>query len=375
MVAGIEQRLDYARGHEGYAFLHQANLLRDALPEAAPVPVVLWLSRLASTAMPAEAPDLWHWRAANFDFTGDRLPRVEVLRELTTLGREDDLGLSGEQRRARTRMLEDLLSELERQRSPKSKRQKAELADLLLELGFENWHLSRAAEAIPRFERALEIFREIGDQQGAGQAHVGLGSAYADLDEMERAIEHYEQHLKIAREIGDRRGEGQALGNLGSAYTRMYERERAIEYHEQALTIAREIGDRKGEDLALKSMGSTYLFGFEPQGAIKYFKQSLAIAPKGSGLEGLGLAYLGLGQPLLAIEYLGRDLVIAREIGDRQREGTALFNSALAFELLGERAEAIRRTEEALRIYEEIEDPNAERARAQLAEWRSEGGT
>jgi hypothetical protein len=128
MVTGIEQRLDYARGREGYGFLHQANLLRDALPEAAPVPVVLWLSRLASAALPAEAPDLWHWRAANFDFTGDLAPRVEVLRELTTLRPQDDRRMSGDQRRARIRMLEDLRAELEREELPKSKRQASERA-------------------------------------------------------------------------------------------------------------------------------------------------------------------------------------------------------------------------------------------------------
>ena len=79
--------------------------------------MVLWLSRLASAALPAEAPDLWHWRAANFDFTGDEAPRTEIWRE-PALRPEDEGGLSGEQRRARIRMLEDLLAELERDGSP-----------------------------------------------------------------------------------------------------------------------------------------------------------------------------------------------------------------------------------------------------------------
>ena len=165
MVTGIEQRLDYSRGPEGYAFLHQANLLRDALPEAAPVPVVLWLSRLASAALPAEAPDLWHWRAANFDFTGDRgtTARAAARADHAATPRSD-LGLSGEQRRARLRMLEDLLAELEREGPPTSKRQKAERAALLLELGIQDWHLRRAAEAVPP-RAGARVFREIGDRR------------------------------------------------------------------------------------------------------------------------------------------------------------------------------------------------------------------
>ncbi|MGH6897329.1 MAG: tetratricopeptide repeat protein [Geminicoccaceae bacterium] len=277
MVTGIEQRLDYAGGREGYAFLHQANLLRDALPEAAPVPVVFWLSRLASAALPAEAPDLWRWRAVNFDFTGDLAPRAEVLRELTTLLPEEDLGLSGEQRRARLRMLEDLLAELEREGPPRSKRRKAERADLLLESGREYWHLGRAAEAIPRCERALEIFREIGDRRGEGKSLGSLGPAYVALGETRGAIEYCKQALKIARQIGDRRGEGAALGNLGIAYGVLGEPRRAIERHEQSLAIKREIGDRRGEGNSLYNSAVTFDQLGERDEAIRRMQEALRI--------------------------------------------------------------------------------------------------
>jgi len=66
-------------------------------------------------------------------------------------------------------------------------------------------------------------------------------------------------------------------------------------------------------------------------------------------------------------------LAIAREIGDRRGEGNALWNSALALDKLGDRAQAITRAEAALRIREAIEDPNAAKVRARLAEWRKAG--
>jgi tetratricopeptide (TPR) repeat protein len=420
MVIGLEQRLDYARGRQGYAFLHQANLLRDALPEAAPVPVVLWLSRLASAALPVEAPDLWHWRAANFDFTGDEAPRLELLRELTTLRPEDDLGLSGEQRRARLRMLEDLLAELERERPPRSQRQKAEQADLLLQLGIEFLRLGRAAEAIPHFKRSLELFHEIGDRSGEGNALGNLGIAYRRVGEPRRAIEHFERRLAIAREIGDRRGESNGLGNLGNAYLSLGEPRRAIEYYEHQLAIAREIGDRRGESHALGNLGVVYrrmgeahraigyldqrlaiareigdrsgegnalgnlgaaLFTLgEPQQAIEYHDQHLAVArevgdrgAEGSALGNLGNAYLALGEPQRAVEYYEKHLAVAREIGDRQGEGDSLLNSALALDQLGAQAKAIKRMEKALKIFEKIESPAQGKARAILAEWQGQG--
>ena len=65
-------------------------------------------------------------------------------------------------------------------------------------------------------------------------------------------------------------------------------------------------------------------------------------------------------------------LAIVREIGDRRGEGISLWNMSLALDHLGERAHAIHHAEQALTIYEQIEDPNAAKVRAQLAAWREQ---
>ena len=65
-------------------------------------------------------------------------------------------------------------------------------------------------------------------------------------------------------------------------------------------------------------------------------------------------------------------LVIAREMGDRQGEGNALFNTGLALDTLDDRAKAIAYVEAALELFEQIESPFAERARAALERWRGE---
>lgn len=83
-----------------------------------------------------------------------------------------------------------------------------------------------------------------------------------------------------------------------------------------------------------------------------------AISGKTQGLQGMG----GVGKTALAV-------VLAHRLA----EGNALFNSAVAFESLGNRAEALARAGAALEIYEAIEDPNAAKVRAQLAEWRAGG--
>ena len=105
-----------------------------------------------------------------------------------------------------------------------------------------------------------------------------------------------------------------------------------------ALTIDREIGDRRGE---------------------------------GSVLGNLGVEYAELGETRRAIQFYEQQLAIAREIGDRRGEGIAL-NMSLAQAQLSEKAQAIHHAEQALIIYDQIEDPNAAKVRAALAAWREQ---
>jgi tetratricopeptide (TPR) repeat protein len=88
-------------------------------------------------------------------------------------------------------------------------------------------------------------------------------------------------------------------------------------------------------------------------------------------LGGLGIAYYSLGEYHRAIEFYEQQLAIVREIRDREGEGNALWNSALALDKLGDRAEAVRRAEQAFSIYEQIESPASEDIRTQLAAWRN----
>jgi tetratricopeptide (TPR) repeat protein len=86
----------------------------------------------------------------------------------------------------------------------------------------------------------------------------------------------------------------------------------------------------------------------------------------------LGIVYRTLGAPRRAVEFYEQQLIIAREIGDRSGEGNALFNIGLAVNKLGDNAKAIAHVEGALEIFEQIESPHVERARAVLAQWRGE---
>jgi tetratricopeptide (TPR) repeat protein len=234
-------------------------------------------------------------------------------------------------------------------------------------------------EFISWSEAALTAARQLKDRASEGMHLDHLGVAYTDLGEMRHAIESHEQALVVLREVGNRRGEGITLSNLGIAHAALGETRRAVEFYEQALIVSREIGDRRDEENALGNLGNAYAVLGEMHRALKFYEQVLVIAREigdrrgeGNTLGNLGITYNKLGETRRAIEVYEQSLAIKREIGDRRGEGNALFNTGMAFDTLGDRAKAIAHVKAALEIFEQIESPYAEMARALLAQWRGE---
>jgi len=229
-------------------------------------------------------------------------------------------------------------------------------------------------ELVRWHESGLAAARRLGERGKEGNRLGSLGNAWAYLGAPRKAIGFHEQCLAIAREIGDLSGEGNALGNLGIAWAALGEPRKAIGFHGQHLAIAREIGDRRGEGNALGNLGTAWADLGEPRKAIDFYEQRLVIARaigdrrgEGNALGNLGSVWYLLGEPRKAIGFYEQGLVIDREIGDRRGEASDSFNLAVALETLGDPATARGHMQQALALYESMESPAAEDARAWLA--------
>ena len=73
--------------------------------------------------------------------------------------------------------------------------------------------------------------------------------------------------------------------------------------------------------------------------------------------------------PRERIAWLEAALAAARRLKIRDAEGAHLGNLGSAYYALGDRAQAISHAEAALKIFEQIESPLAEKVRKKLAEW------
>jgi tetratricopeptide (TPR) repeat protein len=247
----------------------------------------------------------------------------------------------------------------------------------LANLGNAYYYLGEQRRAIDYYENSLTIARQLGDRPGEGRSLGSLGSSYIVLGEYRRAIDFHEQSLTIARESGDLLSEARSLGALGIAYDRLGEHGPAIERHERQLAISRQIGDRRGEGAALGNLGIAYHALGEYRRAIEFHEKSLAVARQigdrlgeADALGNLGLSHRDFGKYSRAMDCYGRQQAISRDIGHRTGEATALWNSSLLLYRLGYREQAIARAIQALKIFEEIENPAAPQVRLHIARWR-----
>jgi tetratricopeptide (TPR) repeat protein len=92
-------------------------------------------------------------------------------------------------------------------------------------------------------------------------------------------------------------------------------------------------------------------------------------APDGEtlALVRLGAVHISCRRYDTALECLDRALIIRREIGDRWGQGEVLLSRGQALAGAGQTAAARDSWQEALVIFDELSDPRAADARAQLA--------
>jgi CHAT domain-containing protein/Flp pilus assembly protein TadD len=233
----------------------------------------------------------------------------------------------------------------------------------LSNIGVAYYRLSRYEKAIEYHEQALAVHRGVKSRIGEGHALNNLGLAYDNLGRSEQAIGYYEQATALYREVKDRTGEGGAFNNLGNAYATLGRFEKSIEYYEQALALLREVKDRTSEGVALNNLGISHKNLRQYDKAIGYYEQALAISrevkdrtTEGRALNNLGMAYRNLGHYEKAIGYYEQALAIHREVKNRTSEARALDNLGIAHEKLGRYEKAIGYSEQALAIRREVKD-------------------
>lgn len=235
-------------------------------------------------------------------------------------------------------------------------------------------------KAVECHEQHLKLAREQKERRWENEALFGLGLAYASFGQFDRAIDLFKERLQLSKELGDLADEAAGFGGLGDVYYQLEKYDLARDCHMERLRIERGLhgANRVGEGHALHGLGRAYHKLNNFNAALSCHREHLSLSlelndPLGehTALGGMGEVLYSLGDYNHALDNQMRRIDIAKRIGDQLGLGRGYLGSALALYGLGNYEEAIRRAEDALRIFEMIKAPEATKVIDQLSVWRN----
>ncbi|MEV4121558.1 tetratricopeptide repeat protein [Micromonospora sp. NPDC049645] len=211
-----------------------------------------------------------------------------------------------------------------------------------------------------------KIWRELLPMAPPGSARAasflkGLGDVHLDRGEYRQATERYEAALAVYRDLGDDDGVGKLLHQLGLVAGTRGDRATAERLYQEALRILSRLDDRTAIAKTLHQLAGVARGNGDAELAMSRYLEELAIARELDDLEGIAASHHQIG--VLAFE--ARDLVKAEQcvqvaiaaygrLGVRVQQGSGLVMlgrialARFAYDLAESRVRA------ALTIFEEI---------------------
>lgn len=210
-------------------------------------------------------------------------------------------------------------------------KEKKLIADSLYALGIRiRGNEEERGKAIEYHQKALEIYKNIGDERGEGEVLGGLGLIYTSLD-YQTSLEYYKDALVKREKVDDKALMGNTLNSIGSLYYGIFkDYQLALNYLDRAEMIRTEIGDQVSLNRTLTSKAEAYFMA-------------------GENLNSIG-DYTG------AIENMEIALQMHRNLNNRIRSGAVLSQMGYAYSNMGDLGTALEKLNEATAIMKEEND-------------------
>jgi CHAT domain-containing protein len=255
------------------------------------------------------------------------------------------------------------------------------LAYGLRDIGSDYRDFDSPQKALVYYQRALQIFRDVGDRRGEAAALYSNGFAEARIGHMQVATKWYEQALVLYRVLNDRLNEAKTLLAIGGAYGVLADQDLALSFYQQAAPIWLELNDRYREAITIKNIGVVYDDWGDLQtakdkylAALSLFKLQLTTKDLDSckgkiatadtslcrsianTLDNVGELYNTLGESQSALSTLRDGLSIRESLKQPQGIGATLSRIAYANLLQNEPTEALKYCDLALPYSRKAED-------------------
>ncbi|MFG1942821.1 BTAD domain-containing putative transcriptional regulator [Nonomuraea sp. NPDC048826] len=175
--------------------------------------------------------------------------------------------------------------------------------------------------AIGHFERALEIFERLGSHVGQARTHQAFSRVLGVQHRHQEALAHAYDSLKHYMAVGDRGGQSAALGCIGWFHAHLGDHTEALRNCRKALNLSIEIGDVNSQAHNWDSVGYIHHLLGDHGKAIGCYRRALDLFRRTGDRRStaIGLGYLGdthaaAGEPAAARDAWTRALAIADEL-------------------------------------------------------------
>ncbi len=223
--------------------------------------------------------------------------------------------------------------------------------------------------------RALALFRAMGNGEGEARCSNLLGITHRQLSDYGRALEMYEVALKGFRAAGDLKWQARVISNIGAVEIQLGNHTAALELFDHALDLRRETQDNEGAGFDLNNAAFGHIqkalqhraasdlasCEAEAENALRLLDRALAIARQygykrleAYCLQTMGEAYQAMARPEVALGLADQFLKLAHESDDKWIEAYGLSCIGAIKHQLGHAVEGVALLKRALHTFETL---------------------
>jgi tetratricopeptide (TPR) repeat protein len=247
-VFGFELWMDSTESAEHSALVANLNATRDALPDAVPCPLVLWLPEYILVAIQRAAPDLFSVHSGLYTFVDPDILKLSLAASTVTSDYEESLAaLPYEEKLSRIGALQDVLAaygEL-----PPDERELLVEVRLLDSLGRLLHAVGRSEDAEAVLRRVLDIRQVVQkpDAPAVIAAQINLGTILIGQGRYAEAKQLYERALQLAETRSGPESVDAAivLTSLAGMYDLQHDYQAGELAYRRAISIIEKLDDHK----------------------------------------------------------------------------------------------------------------------------------
>jgi CHAT domain-containing protein/tetratricopeptide (TPR) repeat protein len=212
--------------------------------------------------------------------------------------------------------------------------------------------------ALEKLHAALPLLAAPGDRGDRARVLISLGRLHATHFRFEAALPYFEKALGIQREMGEKQAIVYALNSLAAAYRELRDLPRADKAGQEALRVARQTTSMSLLAGTLINHARLLLVRRQDGEALALLQEAARLHPNGAGREYLYLAdvHQRAGRVKESLEAATKALERARRANDPSFQAAALYRRARARSASGAAAAALTDMRAALDLAEKLRE-------------------